>query len=140
MVYISHTQKISCCQNHIRSARSYLNALLSVGFVSLFHEPISYNCALIAVCNCFSPGRVCHQTSNFLLQPGNHFARGGCSPLMTASIKQHQAPHLSNNLMEFFRFEKCCFLTQARLGRFSRRGFSVCLNVGLKEDGSELEL
>lgn len=56
----------------------------------LFHEPISDNCALIAVRNCFFPGRECHQTSNFLPKPGNHFARGS-SPVMMASINPNKA-------------------------------------------------
>lgn len=46
---------------------------------------------LIAVRNCFSPGRECHQTSNFLFKPGNHFARGS-SPVMMASINLNKAP------------------------------------------------
>lgn len=74
----------------------------------LFHEPISDNCAVIAVRNCFSPGRECHQTSNFLLQPGNHFARGG-SPVMMASINPNKTPHkVISEVCSYFN-DKCPF-------------------------------
>lgn len=83
---------VSLLKKHVGWFSSYpLSYCVCRIILCLFHEPISDNCALIAVRNCFSPGRECHQTSNFLFKPGNHFARGS-SPVMMASINGNKAP------------------------------------------------